>query len=472
MKQSNEISREWQPVRVHSTGLFPETDRFWCCNPAWDITAVYPEVDKTVSYPADADSDDIVRTEFFVNRHIDRRFHIEYNLAEPNRPRTSTPTVADSGKEWDIVIEHRDRYLKEAGLTLASHPAKIAKCLADSFLCDNHFKDKPMCTYYPDNPRALVHPIDGLRYKSFCVGCATAFNALAQSCGLFARNLGVGAHWVAEVLIDGKWCFVENTGRHEKNRGLGAFFNYSHMVMSSNPAMDFGVPVPEDYRKSLLKRVNPQYHNFILGTWQDPATLRFSSSCAYALYPDADNWTIKAEAGCRLPLVRNAGGFYYPAIHASFAKEKIREIRSKACPEPLHDFDPKLNFRDYLYHPFEPGEKIRQSIWLDTSLSEIERIELVLTFGASRVSDFSKSTGDKLLLSVGNTTMPLTDIATWPPHDSGGGAPLQVKLSLKPQLFKADSVNWLVLENCSDSLFHLPFVPNAMEPYISPLQRL
>ncbi|MHC4872054.1 MAG: hypothetical protein ACYTFY_09430, partial [Planctomycetota bacterium] len=408
----------WRVVSKYAEGMQPLTARNWNCTPAWSVTSVEKNSAEEIPHPGGDVAPKGSKKYVFKNRHIDPRFHIEYKLPSKDSPRTQTPTEPDPDKSWELLIKWRDIYLAEAGLTLESDSEEIAECLAESFLCDSHFKYKPMCETFQSDPRSLIHPIDGLLYKSWCVGCATAFAALAGSCGFPARNMGVGAHWVCEVQINGKWHFVENTCRHEQNRGLGAFFRSNHMEMCLDPSGDHGAPADVgDYQTSLWRRPNPQYHNFAGGSWQDVVTLRLAANCVKALYPESDCHTVRAEGKNRLPLIRN-DGFYFPAVHAELA-DKIHKVRKKALPDPIYPFDAEKNSKDYLYQELRDGEKMRLSFWLDKDISSVEQVEIVIPVGTSQQSDFSDNAGRSIFVTVNEFRKSCCDSDCWPPEDSG-----------------------------------------------------
>lgn len=458
---------EWQPIRKYAEGIQPRTGKQWNCTPAWSMTAIQSEPATEIPHPTGEDVEEKKKQYVFWDRHIDPRHYIDYGFTTADRPRTQVPTEPDPDRAWEIMCERRDFYLAQEGLTIDSPAQDVARCLANSFRCDSHFATKPMCETYASSQRALTHPIDGLLFKSHCVGCATAFAAMANSCGLATRNMGVGAHWVAEVRIDGHWHYVENTGRHDKNKGLGAFFQSNHMEMSLNPTGDHGARTDvNNYPVGLWRRPNPQFHNFIGGSWQDIATLRLAANCVHALYPECDRHGVKGDSRNRLPLVRNHG-FYYSGLHESYA-EYSQNIRRAALPAPIHPFNPTLNFRDFLYHPFRPGQKLRHSVWLGPDLNELESLEVVLLFGASRQSDFSPDVGRSLFLRVGDLRKSLTELGAWPPVDDGSGTPVAVTVAL-PREALSGGVNWVVLEHEAATTYHMPCVPAALEPYEPPL---
>lgn len=443
----------WRPISLYSEGLQPRTGRHWNCVPAWDVTALCREPDGDFTHKG--------RKGFvFWDRHIDRRFHIDYPHATRESPRGVGRTLGDPAREWDTLIEHRDRYLCEAGLTPRSPPEQVARCLADSFRAES-FAKKPLCPTFPENPRDLCHGIEGLLFKSWCNGCAYAYVNLADSCGFPVRAIGCGGHIVAEVFVGGRWRMVDSAGRHPENAGWPIYFESSYMEMVLDPMGDHGGPVPDGLRQGLAKRPNGQYH-FHEGMWQAPPTLRFAAGNAHAIYPEAKRWGFKTLDPKRLPILHNRGGFYWPVVHTSDAAA-VRALRHASFPGPICGEGPS---RDYLYHAFPPGEKLRQSIYLD-DLEGIEAIEVRLAFAPSMPSDFSPERGRELFVRVGDSRQSLAQRGGWPPAPDECGNVIST-LRLPPDLFRARSVNWIELDNASTGLYHVPCVPEVRQPYLPP----
>jgi len=472
--------QEWQPIRLYGEGVQPHTGRHWNCLPAWDVTAVYPEPDAVIRHPdavrAESDPDGEYpnknRTRgVFWNRHIDRRFHLEYPRAAKSYPRAQGRTIGDPDREWDTLIEYRDRYLAEAGLTLEGDPEAVARVMAESFACEN-FEKKPMCETFEKNQRELCHAMEGLMHKSFCVGCAEACIALADACGFPARGIGCGAHRVAEIRVNGRWHMADSVGRHEKSRGLACWFESSYHDMFLDPMGDHGERIFDGFRDGLFRRPNPQFH-FNSGMWSGPCTLRWATSCACAIYPDNERWGFKSEDNRRLPIVARSGGFYWPQVHSS-DKPALRQLRRAALPHAMYEGDTQ---RDYLFHPFLFGQALRQSVWLD-ALDDMEAMELTFTFGASSAGDFSDATGRQLALRIGDFEKSLADLDAWPPQpaeskgpeNTAGGATLASTVTVPADAFRPKAVNWIELHQKSNTLLYSPCVPAVMEPYIAPLR--
>jgi hypothetical protein len=449
----------WKSITLPGGGVQPQTTRWWDCVPAWDVTALQREADGVVRHPGGNGTRFVFR-----DRHVDRRFHIEYPHATRETPHAVGRTIGDPGREWDILIEHRDRYLREAGLSLSSPPEAIARCFANTFAtgASGHFDRKPMCTTFAESPRNLSHGIEGLLHKSFCVGCAKAFGLLADACGIPSRFIGCGAHYVAEVRIGNTWHMADSIGRHEKNAGYPMYFPATFMDLGLNPSGDFGMTIPDGLREGFFKRANGQFH-FHGGHWDGPQTLRFAMSNAFALYPDAPHWGFKSDDGRRLPLVANRGGFYWPIVHDRDVPQLL-EIRRAAFPDPLTE----VLGRDYLCHPLKPGQRLRQSFWLG-NLDGLESVEVAIPFAPSRQSDFTSRAGRQLMVRLGDWTRSLDALGAWPPAEGSPGTMPAAVIHLPPELLKAESVHWLELENAGRATYHMPCVPNVMEPYLAPL---
>jgi hypothetical protein len=445
---------DWETIRIYGQGLDPHLGRQWECVPAWDVTAIHRQPDGEIRYKDQASF-------VFWNRHLDRRFHISYPHATRQSPRVVGRTIGETNREWDVLIEYRDRYLREARLNLRSPQAEIARCLADTFRAEN-FAKKPLATTFSSEARSLGHGIEGLLHKSNCVGCAYAYVLLADSCEFPVRAIGCDGHIVAEVLVDGSWRLVDSVGRHPGHEGWPIYFEASYMETALNPMGDFGVDVPEDLREGFFRRPSGQFH-FHDGTWQGPRTLRFATSNAFALYPSVKKWGIKSMDGKRLPIIANRLGFYWPTVHWSDA-EALQQIRRKMLPDPIRE---ENRMRDFLYYEFKPGEKLRQSIYLGET-DGLEQIEISFSFGASKRSDFSDCNGPRLVAKIGEFEKSLADLKAWPPQ-ADESQNLTATIQLPAEFFRENCVHWIELHHRGDGSFFVPCVPSIMEPYLPPL---
>ena len=362
--------------------------------------------------------------------------------------------IGKADVEWDLLIAMRDRYLRDAGLAVDGPLERVAEALANTFRGTSYFKDKPSASF-AEEPREINSPIEGLLFKSWCVGCAEAYAALVDSCGMPVRTIGCGGHRVAEVLIDGKWHMVDNSGRNDAQRDRRMYFAADYVQTTQDNEGDHG----------FFGRVNGQYH-FPDGMWHSPKNLRYSAACAYAVYPESDHWVVAAEDRVRLPVINRSGGFWWPSVHGPTELRTTQERCGKLFAGQIkkEDID-----QEYLYLPLKKGQTLRQSVFLD-GLEDVRSIELLLAFGASAETDISPATGRALRLRIGPFRKSLAELGAWPPKQAEDKSPnWHVRVVLPPGVFTSGRVNWIELEHQADTVLHVPCVPAVMEPYIDPI---
>lgn len=452
-------SPSWQAVVIEASGVQQQLRRPWNCDPAWSIHVKHREPDGELPHPSRG------KQYVFWNRHLDTRFTIDYPRTTRQSPRPLGGTIGDADREWDVVEETRNRYLADAGLTTASPPTKIAECLANTFRADSYFKDKPTCTAWGSPTRELTHPVEGLLHQSFCVGCAHAYAAMADMTGLPCRTIGLGAHRVAEVLVDGRWHMVENSCRHPGLEDLAAYMPASFVEVTFDPTQ-FPKHVPARHVGSYLAAPNPQFH-FMGGSWQCPKTLRFSGSCAKALYPQLDRIGFKSLYGKLVPLVIRAEGFYWEDVPAGAPSLTAadHERRKRQCPYPVF---PDQMAVDHLFHPLRPGDRLRQSVWLG-ELDQAEGFHIEIPFPPEENIDFGEALGKQLMLHVNDMNASLTQLGAWPPAPRNNRGMRICTIQVPADALRANAVNWIELHNRSAQTLQAPFIPAAMDPYIPPL---
>jgi hypothetical protein len=457
----------WQPVVIRGGGIYPSMEQDWLCDPAWDIHAVYENPDGEVAHPegvlVEGHRDYGKHRYVFRDRHIDRRHTVDYPPTTAGAARMPSATIADPQRAWDVVIEHRDRYLAEAGLSLQSSPAQIAACLAETFRWKSHFRNKSRADL-PSNPRELNNPVDGVLYQSACTSCAPAFMAMAESAGLSVRKVGMGAHHVAEVLIDGRWRFIENTGRHESSQELAAFFPVSLLELTLDAGRYVSL-MPPGKARDYWKAVNLQYH-FFAGRWDSTPTLRLSASNIHALYPYFDQYHVSSDDGRRLPLVLRAGGFYWP-IAWSGESPKMNEVR-KSRPFEVNQLVPVA---DFLYHPFSPGQILRTTIWL-SDISDMKHLEWTIPLAPESHLDLSHAgIGTDFVIRINDWQSPLSGMIREFPRDLDNRSHWRVVMNVPKEALIPNAVNTLAVLHRGRSAIWAPFIPSAMQPYEPPLGR-
>ena len=406
----------------------------------------------------------------FWNRHIDRRFHVEYPHARRDTPRVRGITIGDPEREWEMLITWRDRLLREAGVTLSSPPRQVARAMSETFRHE-HFVRKPESRLFPGSERMHTHAIEGLIHTSWCVGCSRAFVALADACGLPARGVGMPGHHVAEVCADGDWLLMDPAGRHKA--GDPVWFDGSFHDTMLDPMGDWTPTMPDAKRVGFWKRPYGIY-DFNGGQWDIPGEVYFAAQSAHALYPNNTRYGFKAPDGKRMPIRVTTCGFIWPGVNAGHDAPRYAALRAAAVPDPAPE---AAVTADFLYHPFTPGQKLRQSFWLGDR--DMEQVEITFAFAPSRRSDWSAAAGAQLKVTAGDFTDSLAALGAWPPRPMtpaesaalpGANRGLwHSTVSLAPDLFRKDAVNWVELSHKSHGLYFIPCITSMLEPYIPPL---
>jgi hypothetical protein len=104
-------------------------------------------------------------------------------------------------RDWEFLVKERDRVLAEKGLLKSKDTLKKLKALADYIQSRRGGEER-----YPSR-----HPVDFLLHSSYCTGAANTLVGLATTMGLRGRVCGCVVHAMAEVEVDGRWHFFDNT---------------------------------------------------------------------------------------------------------------------------------------------------------------------------------------------------------------------------------------------------------------------
>jgi hypothetical protein len=458
----------WQPIRSYYECEQPRTGRHLNHLPAWDVTAICRQPDGEIPRKAPACEEgakgywpaerankvpfEEVRQYVYWNRHVDRRFHIEYPHASKDCPRDQGATVTNPDREWDTFVAMRDKWLAGAGLTPDSPKREVAKRLAELWLFEN-FDKRPTFSKFAKEPRQINHPLDALLNKSWCIGASQSFMALMDSLGLPARGIGSQGHRTAETLIDGRWYYAESSMRHggESMKGNDALIPASHMELALDPWADYGANLTDHYRGSLWWHISGWYH-FVFGTWTAPHAMLFSAQNMAALYPGAKRYGIKTFDPERLVILnRSCSGFCWPRVNGY----------------PTEDFH---------CHRFLPGQRLRESVWLNCT-DDIQEMELLFTFDlGARECDFSDEAGKGLIVQIGGFRKSLYELGAWPPKPGKEltqypvyARKWAVVAKVPKDAFTANGLTWIELHHEGRYPFAIPCVPAVMEPYIAPL---
>lgn len=110
-------------------------------------------------------------------------------------------TFQDHQKDWDFLENKLAEILKAAGLT--DKASDYEKVRAVARFCIQTRKEKKNSSRY-------VHPVDFCIHGAYCVGAANTMVSFCSVMGIPARTIGYSGHTTGEVLLDGKWRWVEN----------------------------------------------------------------------------------------------------------------------------------------------------------------------------------------------------------------------------------------------------------------------
>lgn len=103
-------------------------------------------------------------------------------------------------RDWDALVAARDRIFRENGVNASTPLREKVTIIAD-------WARRP----HGDGPvYESKHPVDVTFHNTFCVGKSNLFTAIVHTMGIPARTVNMNGHSVAEVLLDGRWYYVEN----------------------------------------------------------------------------------------------------------------------------------------------------------------------------------------------------------------------------------------------------------------------
>ena len=194
-------------------------------------------------------------------------------------------TFGDCERDWDFIIQHRDKVLRGAGLGDSSPAIDKVRALAEDIWRCRRAIRQPGLDLTQETPWS--HPADTLCYGSWCVGAANAMVALCATLGISARTCGVFDHTMSEVLIDGKWIFVENASSWLETGGVSVFDTNWASVISS-PQRQPGCSVKQ--RMRYWEMAQAGYHfpqpDGLFGFCGGVAGAAMTPQTAATLYPE------------------------------------------------------------------------------------------------------------------------------------------------------------------------------------------
>ncbi|MGH7944225.1 MAG: hypothetical protein ACREF9_04355 [Opitutaceae bacterium] len=111
-------------------------------------------------------------------------------------------TFQDHQKDWDFLESKLREILTAARLTDAASDWDKVSAVAN-FCVQTRIEKK--------NRSRWMHPVDFCLHGANCLGAANTLVGFCSVLGLPARTISYAGHTTSEVLLDGKWRWVENT---------------------------------------------------------------------------------------------------------------------------------------------------------------------------------------------------------------------------------------------------------------------
>lgn len=232
-----------------------------------------------------------------------------YHVIRPDLPARQETSVAlqDQQRDWDFLARHRDLVFDNKRIQMADSVWDKVHALAEDIWMFRREIQKPGGNDFSKST-PWSHPVDCLIYGSWCLGGAYALMGLCATMGIPARELSIFGHSIAEVWIDGRWCFVDSIGRFPKEGGTNMLRESFGQVRLDpfNPAYPFCPEQRETYWETdILSTMYPDN-----GLWlQQCRRTYFVPQTALAFYPGWTDPRFKSHHPDRLDLVWGRKGF-------------------------------------------------------------------------------------------------------------------------------------------------------------------
>ena len=350
----------WHPITGRPSSAFPECH--W--TPAWELRVQHQRYDAVSGHPASPGC--------FIDRHTapDR------SLPRPNFTRDSIgwdqePTgaslslasapggalyVAGDGKtrfqrDWDFLRFHANRAIERRHMLRQAVPNHEDYLRGEDQASDWHRAEaiaayavqwKTRCVVMGESP----HPVDVLLSSYHCEGSANICFALAMVLGIPARRISTSGHSTCELLIQGRWCWVDNI----RSGVLLLPFSYQEFLaqVATWPCLNPGqrahhakaqafYRAPYDYMPSLHWRLGGEVPSvgmtgdvakgYGLSVHYDPATAR-------ALYPELVQYRFHADA-CTKPTltIGNKGSWLHTVLTGASGVTLRRRLYVSGSPD-------------------------------------------------------------------------------------------------------------------------------------------
>jgi hypothetical protein len=351
----------WHPIQKRPSAIYPDTQ--W--TPAVELRIQHERFDLVSRHPASPG--------VFLNRHVapDRgvpstkinRDHPGYDqdVMGGDLSAASAPGGAlydeNDGKtrfqrEWDYLFFHAQRAIDRRHLSRQALPNHEDYMRGEDKILPWHMAEAIAAyavQFKTRMPKLGItsHPIDTLLSSYHCAGAANICFALATVLGIPARRVSTSGHSTCELLIEGRWCWVDNirAGVHLVPMSYQEYL----AGLKDSPCTSAGQKAHHsqgevfyrsayDYSPNLAWRFGGE-HAMIEGTEGDVESgiglgIHYDPSTASGLYPGYSEYRFHAD-DCELPTLTI--GYKNAWLHAPAGLEGDLVLRRRLYVDDTPD---------------------------------------------------------------------------------------------------------------------------------------
>jgi len=250
-------------------------------------------------------------------------------------------------RDWDFLVRTRDRIWAQSGIKKSDPTLKKLQALAQ------YVRERQFLSHWSYS----VHPVDYLLHATYCTGRANAMMGLASTMGLHVRSLNHAHHSMCEVLVDGKWYFIENASGRPFTVARG---NFMELTARPDQVRPYGEGRITDGYARLdvsgedLVKIGPMYvlsadqwrMNWCGGGLCIPTMFQclengyglavcLDGNTAHALYPEAETYYLKESPTTGMFMVAGKYGWW----HSRLKLRPGQAVRRKVYLGELDDED-------------------------------------------------------------------------------------------------------------------------------------
>lgn len=437
--QSAPAESQWKVIEktFSGDGWFQQ----WYLVPAIHVT----EIKKTAGEPVAGgftDKANAGRKAFGPERFRHRSLHV-YNQgripdgsATREAPaRQASYSLGSIEKDWDYLVEYRDRVLRENGLTLQSPAVDRVRALGHDIWSQHRDKDHIVD---PKNSSPSSYPADTILKSSFCVGAGNALVMVCQTMGIPARSIHMFDHTMTEVQLDGRWWFVENTPRNCREGNF--MVDASFMELWTNPT-------------------DPRYQFS-----EHQAQYYWEMMDYFVMFGQIDGLQMHTGGYRRMYLTPQTAGLLYPGEKDFWFKSASADRYALVWGKSVATRYPEMKLKQ--------GQTMRRTFWLG-SLSDTKAMEANFNASALPVSataadaDIPANGGD-WFVEVNGIRHYLRDMGGWHLVDTKGDTRPRrhYKFDIPLNELKEEAMNTIAMGNSGrgEEYFWMGAVLDATEP--------